>query len=212
MEFVINILSSRLLVLVITKWSSQPLFLPNALVFCLWECYSILMLRVMISVIYFYVALFLIYLLVIFPGIITHFNYNKLMYMVVIRVWFMTVDLCLHHVGQNNTETHPSFFSVSTGITFPRSKVVGVWSWPLTDSYAKVKNVWSCSFAPPLIFLHGIVLKEALRQICLTCIYCFTEYQQMKRESFVLCLIWVHLYVSKWREKCHVLIGYRAKE
>jgi hypothetical protein len=41
--------------------------------------------------------------------------------------------------------------------SFPRGKVAGVWSWPLTSSSAEVKNAWSYTSAPTTR-LHGVVL------------------------------------------------------
>jgi hypothetical protein len=33
----------------------------------------------------------------------------------------------------------------------------------------------------------------------------------MKRDSFVLYVVWIHLYISKGREKCHIILGMGPK-
>jgi len=40
--------------------------------------------------------------------------------------------------------------SSGSGVSFPRSKMAGAWSWPLTASRAEVKNAWSYTSTPPM--------------------------------------------------------------
>ena len=77
-------------------------------------------------------------------------------------------SLTLRQNIQSGSWTHPPSYSVGSGGTFPRGRVMGVWGWSSTSS-AKVKNEWSCTFTP--VYLHigpAVPTFFALHRPCIT--------------------------------------------